>query len=362
MRPVRLVADQPPSTFRGGDRIRAFRGLPPLADPYRAQDWIASVTGPAVCSPSGPARAGTGLTVLPDGRVLRDALRADPLGWFGVEHARRFGADPRLQLRLVDTAERLPLHVHAAGTAFAPRLQIPASGTTAWVVLSAEPDAAVHLGFRRPVAAEELTEWVRDDKVETMLAETHRVPVRAGDGVIVPAGLPHAVGPGVLLVALRESAVLTVPLEGVPDVDEPAPTSSQLAGHGPARAVELDLAAALSAVDRRALDDDLAALLRRPVAGPGEWQDPGPGPSTESALPSGRHPFGAEWVRARPRVRLGAAFSVVFVLTGNGLLVWEDAVEPMELDAGDTVLVPHSAGVCLLEGPLTALRCHADGA
>ena len=37
-----------------------------------------------------------------------------------------------------------------------------------------------------------------------MLAVTNRVPVEAGDSLLCPAGTPHAIGAGILLVELQE--------------------------------------------------------------------------------------------------------------------------------------------------------------
>jgi len=46
-----------------------------------------------------------------------------------------------------------------------------------------------------------------------MLAATNRVPVSAGDTVLCPAGTPHAIGAGVLIVELQEPTDLSVLLE-----------------------------------------------------------------------------------------------------------------------------------------------------
>src|SRR5206468_12724416 len=65
--------------------------------------------------------------------------------------------------------------------AFATRhLDCPYGKTEAWFVLEAEPDAAVHLGWREDVDPAELAE--RRDRQDSawMLSRMNRVPVRAG--------------------------------------------------------------------------------------------------------------------------------------------------------------------------------------
>ena len=53
-----------------------------------------------------------GLTLLADGRTLRDAIAADPEGFLGAAHVRRYGPDPALLVKLLDAGERLPVHCH----------------------------------------------------------------------------------------------------------------------------------------------------------------------------------------------------------------------------------------------------------
>ena len=46
-----------------------------------------------------------------------------------------------------------------------------------------------------------------------MLAAMHEVPVSTGDAVFVPAGTPHAIGAGMLMVELQEPTDMSVTLE-----------------------------------------------------------------------------------------------------------------------------------------------------
>src|SRR5437764_215786 len=71
----------------------------------------------------------------------------------------------------------------------------------------------VHLGFRRAVAADEVRDWVERQDAAAMLAAMNQVVVRPGDSVLVPAGLPHAIGAGVTLIELQQPTDLSVLLE-----------------------------------------------------------------------------------------------------------------------------------------------------
>src|SRR5947207_1308872 len=120
------------------------------------------------------------------------------------------------------------------------------------MIVDAVPEAVVHLGFRRPVEPDELAGWVTGQKIAAMLSATNQVPVRPGDAVLVPAGLPHAIGPGIFLVEAQEPTDFSVLLEREGfAVDE----SAAFLG--------LDVDLALSCVDRRAWPASRLVALSR---------------------------------------------------------------------------------------------------
>jgi mannose-6-phosphate isomerase len=192
-----LPANQPETFYAGAGRIAAFRSGPALPD--RPEDWVASTTTRFGLAPSG-------LSALPDRRLLADAVAADPHWWLGPDRT-----DTGVLVKLLDAGQRLPLHAHPDRRFAHEHLASPYGKTEAWVIVEAVPDAYVHLGFARDVAPEELAGWVAGQRTEEMLAATNRVPIRAGDAVLCPAGLPHAIGPGVA--ALRGGGDRLLPAE-----------------------------------------------------------------------------------------------------------------------------------------------------
>src|SRR6185437_16445273 len=81
--PVVLGPNQPDGRpYLGGAGIARFRGTA-QPSPHSPEDFVASTTEVF-------AGGGVGLTILPDGRRLRDAVIADPIGFLGEEHVRRF--------------------------------------------------------------------------------------------------------------------------------------------------------------------------------------------------------------------------------------------------------------------------------
>ncbi|MCO5995556.1 class I mannose-6-phosphate isomerase [Actinoallomurus rhizosphaericola] len=336
MRPVVLPPNMPRSFYRGAGRIGRFRDAPTPAagDPYFPEDWVGSVTARHGAAPAG-------LTTLPDGRLLATAVAEDPEAWLGPAHLARHGADPAILVKLLDAGERLPVHVHPDRGYATAHLASPYGKTEAWVIVDAAPDAAVHLGFRRDVDAGELRRWVVEQRTGDLLAATNRIPVRPGDAIVCPAGLPHAIGADILLVEVQEPTDFSVLLEWEGyDVDAEA-------GH-----LGLGYDAALACVDRSAWDDRRIDALR----GAGR-AGRGIRPGVDRLFSAAADPFfAAERVHPDPVGVLDPAFSVVVITDGSGVLEAEHG-GPLAVRSGQTLLVPYAAGHCTLRGDLRAIRC-----
>jgi mannose-6-phosphate isomerase len=328
MHPMILSANPPETFYRGAGRIGQLRADPSVpAD--RPEDWIASTTSRA-------GHATDGMTRLADGSLLAEVIAADPVAWLGTEHVARYGTDTGLLVKLLDAGQRLPVHVHPGRKFAAQHLASPYGKTEAWIVLEAGADAVVHLGFNRDVAASELGGWVRDQDVASMLAATNRVPVTAGDTLLCPAGLPHAIGDGILLVELQEPTDLSLLLEWHGFPLDPRDVT-----------LGLPLEDALACVNRRACPPSrLASLRGRPLNG-----------AAGSLLPEEADPFFvAERVDSGTDSALPAGYSVLIVTEGVGSLTPRIG-PPVPVTRGSTVVIPHAAGVCSLAGDFAAVRC-----
>jgi mannose-6-phosphate isomerase len=201
MRAERLLPTRVYRFYRGGALLGRLRGEIDKDD-FFPEDWIGSVTNARNPGRDDPAE---GLSRLADGRVLRDAVEADPVGWLGEEHVARFGTSTGLLVKLLDAAERLPVHAHP-DRAFAREVfDSPFGKTEAWIVLDTRDDEAeVWVGLRESVEPERYLEWISEQHVDRLLHSLNRISVRRGDVVYVPAGVPHALGAGVLIAELQE--------------------------------------------------------------------------------------------------------------------------------------------------------------
>jgi mannose-6-phosphate isomerase len=335
VKPVKLAPNQLHRFYRGGEAIARFRGVP-STDDHAPEDWVGSTATIFGAN-------GVGLSTLPDGRLLRDAIAADPVAYLGPAHAKRYGADPALLVKLLDAGERLPVHLHPDETFAHDHLALEHGKTEAWVIVEARgANPTVWVGFRDDVEPDVLARWVeRQDRV-SMLAALNELSVGPGDCIFVPAGLPHAIGEGILLVELQEPSDLSVLLEWAGfDVD------GTRDGH-----LGLGFDVALESARRSALRDDELAELRRETTSAPESR---PGartllPPTASAF------FRAERLLPEPTVALEAAFSILVVVDGEGRLE-SDTGGTLAIARGETVLVPHAAGAAELTGLVDAIRC-----
>lgn len=255
-----------------------------------------------------------GLSRLADGRLLREAVAENPRGWLGAAHVERFGLTTGLLVKLLDSAERLPVHAHPDRVFAQAQLGSQFGKTEAWIVLDTRGDSGdVWVGQREPVDRRTYAGWVERQEVGSLLGSLNHRTVRAGDVVYVPAGVPHAIGAGVLIAELQEPTDLSVlcEWEGFPI----RPEDSHLG---------LGWETAIAALN---LDAHEPVLQLPPEARAFFWAD-------EVAEAAGR-------------------FAVLLVLEGEGSIDGESA------GPGDAFALPAATSELSVEGDLRVLRCLA---
>jgi mannose-6-phosphate isomerase len=305
VRPARLTPTRVYRFYQGGLLIDRLRGEPER-DTDHPEDWVGSVT-----SANNPGRdePEAGLSRLEDGRLLRDVIAADPEGWLGP--AASTGTTGVL-VKLLDAAQRLPVHAHPSKAFASQHLGSPFGKTEAWIVLATrEASSDVWIGMRESVDPATYRGWIDAQDVDALLGSLHRVPVRAGDVIYVPAGTPHAIGAGVLIAELQEPTDFSIVCEwkGFPI----EPDDSHLG---------MGWDVALGALD---LDASEPVLGLPEEAREFFWAD-------GEAAPAGRF--------------------AVWIVTGG-----EGEIDGQPARAGDTFAVPAGADEIAVGGDLQVVRC-----
>lgn len=322
--------------YRGGDRIGALRHGP--GGPQRPEEWLGSTTERFGQSPAG-------LSTLADGRLLRDAIEADPQMWLGSAHIERYGSSVEVLVKLLDLGQRLPVHLHPNRAFAKEHLGLAHGKTEAWYVLDAPPGARVGVGFAEQMSLEQVRTWVGNRDSAALLAALRTREVKPGDAMLVPAGLPHTVQDGVFVLELQEPTDLSILLEWADFA-----VDGEKDGH-----LDLGFDIALQAVDLAAVSDsDLDCLVV-----PAEQLQ---GSGLHSVFPAQADPyFRAQRLNAQIEpVAVDAGFAIVLVLEGHGSLTSRD--DAIDVRRGDVVLVPHGIGDWVCGAGLVAVACRPPAA
>ncbi|TCP48609.1 mannose-6-phosphate isomerase [Tamaricihabitans halophyticus] len=325
-----LPANQPPQFYRGGAAIAELRGSVDAAE-FGPEDWVASATTLF-------GQQAHGLSTLADGRLLRDAVAADPLGWLGAAQHDALGVNTGLLVKLLHAGQRLPVHCHPDDAFARTQLSAGCGKTEAWVVVHTDsPDRTVYLGFREDQDPQTVAGWVAEQDSAAMLDALNAITVNPGDTVFVPAGVPHAIGAGVFIVELQQPTDLSITLEWQDFLPDAAKAH-----------LGIGYPNALRCLDHSGWS---AARLAEVV-----HRGPGDGPRL-NPLPAAANPFfRAEWLRISTQARLAPCYGVLVALSGTATLRPESG-PPLPIGRGSTVVIPHGAGETIVDGEITAVYC-----
>ncbi|MBC7365588.1 MAG: phosphoheptose isomerase [Undibacterium sp.] len=234
---LRLPPNRVWRTYLGGRELDRLAASSAPADTHFPEDWIASTTratnpADATRHPSALAdqsRIENPKSKIPEGlspvlvgadpipRTFADLLAAEPAHYLGAGHVARHGAAPQLLVKFLDPSIRLHFQVHPTA-AFARRfLNAPSGKTEAYHILAVRDDLPhppyLYLGFQRPPTRAQLRRMIETQDIAALEACFDKIPVNVGDTFIVPGGVPHALGPGLLLAEIMEPSDLVVRFE-----------------------------------------------------------------------------------------------------------------------------------------------------
>jgi mannose-6-phosphate isomerase len=248
-----------------------------------------------------------------------------------------------LLIKLIDARDRLSVQVHPNDD-YARSHETGESGKSEmWYVVAAQPDASIIAGIRPGVSPREFAEALAAGRCLDLL-QTLRV--KAGDAVNIPAGLVHAIGAGVVIWEIQQSANTTYRLWDYGRKDS-------LGKQRPLQAEQ-----ALSAIDfsRQGPMPLLPGLIIRNRAQPG---------LVRRVLVLNRY-FRVEELIATGISRFyagGLRFQILTVLTGQGELEYADPTGSRQiclpLNPGDSLLIPASLGPWQISGQLKLLAAYA---
>lgn len=227
--PFELLSNRVWRTYKGGatlDQIEGKEG----EDGHFPEDWVGSATRAANMGREELVDEGVGRARGVDGEeyTMEELYRRDPERALGAAHVAAYGAQPYLLVKLLDAAMRLHIQAHPSVAWAKKHLGVESGKTEAWWVLGTRGEEAwVYLGFQHSPSPEEWRRIVDAQDLTAMEACFEKVPVKAGDMLLVEGGVPHAIGPGVFMVEVQEPTDYVVRCEyahGGLQLDEAART------------------------------------------------------------------------------------------------------------------------------------------
>ena len=318
----KLPSNQFDHFYRGGNRIGKLRKGP--GGPMRPEEWIASTT----------TRFGekvNGLSVLANGKLLRDEVMKDPQYWLSSDHIKKFGSSTEILVKLLDPDQRLPVHYHPDRKFASDKLDLTHGKTEAWIILDAPVGAKVGVGFNRRMSKAEVAQLVKNHDSQGLLDSLMFLEVSAGDVVFVPAGVPHAIEAGIFVLELQEPTDLSILLEW-----DGFAVDGDKDGH-----LDLGYEVALDALRLEPLtEQEISQIITR--------FDKENNSSQRIFNSIADDFFRADYLSG-DNVVVDAGFGILLILEGSGKLEFSDS-NTLQVEAGDAVVIANAAGSFTLKG------------
>jgi len=195
--------------YLGGKLLDEFLGAAAGVDSNFPEDWLASVTvadnGERQQSPrEGLSRIrGTELH-------FADLLRRYPSEALGPDYA----GGTAVLCKYLDSAIRLPIQCHPDREFAKRHFDSEYGKSESWMILATREingeKPYILLGFKPGITSEQFRRASMEQDIEALTACLHRFPVEPGEVYFIPGRIPHAIGPGLLLLEVQEPTDLVI--------------------------------------------------------------------------------------------------------------------------------------------------------
>jgi mannose-6-phosphate isomerase len=139
------------------------------------------------------------------GNTLNELVEVYMSDLTGESVYEKYGDEFPLLIKLIDTAEYLSVQVHPDDK-MAASIHHAYGKTEMWHILEAAPGARIFCGFIEGVDKNTYSEAVNKGNLPDLL---NSESVAAGDTFLIPAGMIHAIGPGIVLAEIQQSSDVT---------------------------------------------------------------------------------------------------------------------------------------------------------
>ncbi len=213
---IKLEPNRVRRNYKGGKILDKIQNDKIVDDSNMPEDWICSLIlannmGMEEVANEGYSRLDV------DGKemFIKDIFATDPEYYLGKKHFEKFGMTLGFLTKLIDSSMRLHVQAHPTREFAKSKMNMPYGKFECYYILAAREgiDPYIRLGFQKSMTKESFKKIVETQDMKAMDACFEKVPVKVGDVVYIPGGLPHAIGEGILLVEVMEESDLVVRCE-----------------------------------------------------------------------------------------------------------------------------------------------------
>ncbi len=213
--PITFSPERPYRLFIGGLLLDQLLELDNPGDGHHGEAWYASTLEAAnvrggIADKQGVPQ-GLGKIMVGGQTVLfRDLVEQFPDILLGPSIAGEFGATVPIVAKFIDTAVRHVIQCHPKKGFAKKHFNATSGRDEAWVIQRvrsnlSEP-AHVYLGFKDGLTRERFRQIITRGDSEELLGCLNKIPVSPRETYYVPAGVPHALGPGLFVIEIHEPA------------------------------------------------------------------------------------------------------------------------------------------------------------
>lgn len=140
------------------------------------------------------------------GKSLHDIFIGHSVELMGERLASRYADKFPILIKFIDAKDKLSVQVHPDDQYASLHENGSFGKSEAWYIVHAEPGAFIIAGLDRKMSRQEFEESLKSGKVEECV---HKLPVKSGDFIYIPAGRIHAIMPGILINEIQQNSDIT---------------------------------------------------------------------------------------------------------------------------------------------------------
>lgn len=229
-KPWRLKTNKIQYLIKGGELLKRFFGYEDEGN-LCSQVWIASTVTSSVNGSEGLSQVETE----EGSRYLKEMIEEQPVPILGEEHVKRWGSSTGVLIKMLNSCDRLLVQAHPDQEKAKRYFNSDFGKTESWYVLDLDETVeapCIYAGFKPGVDRESFRRLIEIQDTEKILNCLYRFEIQKGQVILIPAGLPHTLGAGSLMIEIQEPVDITLRAERIRPDGSVLPEESLHSGIG----------------------------------------------------------------------------------------------------------------------------------